>query len=239
MSTNVDVEAREQEQDRIAGRDLGTIGAPMSEDQEEKEYFLRIDECAATGSDLIISNSLPKHASYLMQKLFLIGKKHIRLFSGELIRSATDAGVCKGPKPELGVKTTNVYSDDALLAAMSSFLHQDGRPKLEVLVQHGVDGGMDDHPMFLLLHKMKEDGSLRADVEIRRIDDSYKDFDRHFMVADEKAYRLELGHEPCRAIASFGDAVSARSLIEAFDKKLFRSGGETLLRLSPTEAALA
>lgn len=180
---------------------------------EEREYFRRIDDCAANRTSITIPNSLPSHACYLMTKMFSLAKDRVRLFSGKLEREV-DRG-CTGGNPPVAV-----YSEANLLNAVRQFLGRENTV-LHVLVQEDVDGGIDSHPMVSLIRNMKESGILKSDVEFRQLQGEQTKNENHFMVADESAYRFEFDHNPCRAQANFNNPTIAHKLIDAFDKNLF------------------
>lgn len=180
---------------------------------EEQEYFRRIDECAAKRTSVTIPNSLPTHARYLMTKMFSLAKSQVRLFSGQLERTV-DRGGDKNCPPAA------VYGDTGLLEAVRRFLARED-VVLRVLVQQGVDGGLESHPLALLISAMKENGTLMGKVEFRQLQGEQRTIENHFMVADDSAYRLEFDHDPCKAQANFNNTAIARGLIDAFDNYLY------------------
>jgi hypothetical protein len=199
--------------------------------EEQAEYYHNIDRCSDGAIDQPISNALPEHARYLMTKMFSVAIKQIRLYSGRLEQSVYSRDMCEASKDNNADGTpVAVYSDHNLLSAVRGFLSKDNNCELRILVQTGVDGGIESHPLLSLISEMRNNGSLLGKVEIRQLKEKHLKgehfdvFEHHFMVMDSTAYRFEFDHNPCRAQANFGDSKTAKSLAELFDDFLFPAG---------------
>ncbi len=200
---------------------------------EDQDYYRNVDRCVSEKLDQPISNALPAHACYLMTKMFQTAHKRIRLYSGSLERRVKESCALDGePKGAAGsADLVDVYADKGLLAAVRDFVgNRSG--DLSIIVEKGVDGGVETHPLISLIAEMKGDGSLRGNVEVKLLGEQYAGaIENHFMVMDDTAYRFEFDHNPCRAQANFGDPKTAKSLAEVFDEYLFPVGNPVLAAL--------
>ena len=184
---------------------------------DESRYFDLVDQACRNSEAKTISNSVPKHAVYLIHTLLTNAKSRIRLLTGSLRRD------------EGGVE---VYANEKLAEVAYVFL---SRPetKLQIVLRDGVDGGGDpkDHPF---INAILGRSDRRGKLELRKCDQSIGDklkgdgFNMHWMTMDEDAYRLEYDTERFKAYADFGDPDTAKVLNELFDD-LFFGPGEDLL----------
>ncbi len=191
-------------------RPASVLSPEEIQDAEEREYYRNIDECAALGINRIISNGCPEHATYLMTKMLERAHARIRLFSGAL-RDEVDGVPCYGSK--------------GLIRAACGFLCAASR-RIEIVVQNDP-GDLDAHVFIQAIREAKGNGTLKGSLVVRKAA-SATSFDQHFMVADNRAYRLETGGREIRATANFEDPEFALALIDAFDGLLFGSGTDLL-----------
>lgn len=190
--------------------------------EDERYYFETVDEALASGADVAISNGRPQHAVYLIEKFFRNAERVVRLFSGRLSR--TYGGV-------------SVYSNPRVIAAAE---HLVGRPdcKLSVVIQEEIDvshgQSVADHPLARMASGLKDKGNLHGLLEIRQASRDAIDFLRgrnychHWMVMDQRAYRLETDTEQVKAHVNFGDSITVGALTTIFDHLLYRTGKDLI-----------
>ncbi len=207
--TDDPIRTTEQVFNRMVRRYQDPVG--NARDAEDREYYRNIDECAALGINRIISNGCPEHATYLMTKMLERARARIRLFSGAL-RDEVD-----------GVP---VYGSRDLIRAACGFLCAASR-RIEIVVQNDPSD-LDAHVFIRAIREAKDIGTIKGSLVVRKAGASAASFDQHFMVADNRAYRLETGGPEVRATANFEDPEFARTLIDAFDGRLFGSGTDLL-----------
>lgn len=184
---------------------------------EESRYFDLVDEACRNSEPKTISNSVPKHAVYLIHTLLTNAKNRIRLLTGSL--SCDEGGV-------------RVYANKKLAEAACDFL---SRPEttLQIALRDGVDGGGDpkEHPFVKTILSQAD---RRGQLELRKCNqatvEKLKDdgFDMHWMTMDENAYRLEYDTVNFKAYADFGDPETAKVLNELFDDRFFGPGEDLL-----------
>lgn len=189
--------------------------------QEEREYYQTIDRCARNADDQYISNALPDHAVYLMAKLISLASKKVFLYTGRL-KMEVSATCGEGE-----IITTPVYNAPKIHDALLSFLcRADKKAIIHILVEKEIDGG-ENNPIFKILQNAINSSKSEASIQIRSLDPKSRDedvIDNHFLVVDDRAYRLELDHDPCKAVANFGDVSGAKKLSEYFKTVLFPLG---------------
>ncbi|PHS20240.1 MAG: hypothetical protein COA86_02810 [Kangiella sp.] len=180
----------------------------------DKFYVKEIDRLALSGEDFSVDNSNPLHALYLMNKLFLIAKKRIRLFSDHLIPV-----IKEGEYDELD-KDLRLYSHPKLIRNMTDFLRQDGA-QLDIIVEKKIDA---ENPFMVALKEFAKSKDMKGNYSFRQINEKNKvqlesGFNNHFLICDDKAYRVEKSHEPkCfKAFANFGDKRVHDKLTGFFD----------------------
>lgn len=184
----------------------------LQECTEEQQYYKSIDECAALATNQMIENSLPVHAKYLMTKMLSYANNRIRLFSGTLCQQKADGSG----------HDEQIYGSEELIAAAIDFLSR-GKNDLCILVEHDIDGGVDSHP---LIQAFKTMTLRKGTVEVRCLKDVELGNKRipHFMIMDERAYRIEYDDKETKALANFGDFSRAKQWADYFDKTLFAKG---------------
>ncbi len=190
---------------------------------DEKRYFEQIDLALKDSLDLPLSNGKPAHAVYLIDKFLRHATANVRLYSGNLRQTWGNI---------------DVYGHHKILDAVRVLLERGG--DLSIVLEDEIDGGsVEDHPMVRSVSKWRDEGSMRGSLDIRQADPASIDFlkgrgfNHHWMVMDEKAYRLEADTGDIKAHVNFGDLTVAKALADIFDKHLFQMAG----RLSPEFAA--
>jgi hypothetical protein len=159
---------------------------------EIDEYFKLIDKYAKSCEDFTIANSAPKHAAYLLKTLFEKAQSTIRIFTGELF----DA----------------VYGDKDLLKQAREFLRKDKNNSIRIAYQKSLDIENSS-----LIQTILSDDQKKGSLKIWDASKKFEDFNNHFAVMDDKAFRFETDHTNIKAIANFGDPVNAKRLANIFD----------------------
>ena len=181
-------------------------------DEIESQYFDLIDKACENWEAQTISNSVPKHAVYLIHTFLTNAKSTVRLLTGSLSR--IEGGV-------------QVYANSALADAACAFLSRPGTRFLVVLLDE-VDGGGEPrkHPFVKAILK-QTDWMQQGTFELRQCK-QLDDLDMHWMTMDDKAYRLEYDTKNVKAYADFGDPDNAQVLNELFDNVFFPKGKDLL-----------
>lgn len=175
-------------------------------DEREAAYYRSIDECAENGSNKFIENSMPSHATYLMVKMLHNAAREVRLFSENLCMQRAEKSGCK-----------KVYASPRLIDEAISFLKVRGGI-LNIVLENEIDGS-DSHPLIEAIDSIKS--QIKGRVVIRKLSSDVDPQDRrHFMVMDNKAYRIEYDHKNTKALANFGDPDKASQWVNYFDKVL-------------------
>jgi len=193
---------------------------------EEIDYYSVINESAEKVINRYIRNSLIGHAIYLANTLIDFANKSIEIYSGNLARTRMDDNNVQ----------IDVYDDVQLLSSLSFFLQTD-KSLLTIVLEDDADGGIEDHPVIKLVRQLTADDKMKGRFLIKKLhSDSLqvledKDMDRHFIVVDKTAYRVEdpkkecLGNE-CKAFANFNDSGVAKGLSEFFHDFLLKNSSE-------------
>ena len=180
-------------------------------DEKERAYFSEIDAAFSAPGPLLVGNGKPAHAAYLIEKFLTNAERKVRLFSGCLSQRAQ--GVV-------------LYGNPHIHEAMRGFFARSG--KLMIVLEDDIDvgeGRPGNHPMiaaarawadansealagFLDIRKASEE-SIRALVE--------DDFHHHWMVMDQRVFRLETHIDTYKAAVGFGRPDVAKALAVVFD----------------------
>lgn len=196
-------------------------------DPAERAYFEYVDAVIARGKNERFSNGKPWHAAYLIYKFLRAAQRHVRLFSGTLVRSTT-AGV-------------RIYEDPNIVEAAGDFLKRPGS-SLRIALEKHIDapgGNPDEHPLVAGVLRLKAQGRLRGSLEIRCVNNQTVNSLRqrgvlhHMMLMDECGWRLETDPNPAdvKAIVNAGNSEEAAILGHAFDNGVWPHG-ETLVAVS-------
>lgn len=196
---------------------------PSTWGDDEKLYFNQIDLALEESLNLPLSNGKPAHAVYLIDKLLRNATKNIRLYSGNLRQVWDDI---------------DVYRHEVILDAVSVLLKRGA--DLFITLEEDIDGGsVMEHPLVRSAFKWNDEGLMKGLLDIRKADQSSiayleeRDFNHHWMVMDEQAYRLEADTGGIKAHVNFGDEVVGEALTKIFDRRLFRMA-RPLVRLVPS-----
>ena len=186
-------------------------------DDTEEAYFAYVDKVIAKGKDERFSNGKPWHAAYLIFKFLQRATRHVRLFSGTLVRT-TPNGV-------------HIYSEPAILDAVGGFLERPDS-KLHIALEKEIDvPGQSpcEHPLIESVCRLKEEGQLRGTLEVRMVRPKAADLLRkrgilhHMMLMDDRGWRFEV-EDDVKAIVNAGNSVETRALCQAFDVMIWGPG---------------
>ena len=157
---------------------------------------IKYDKCAETHENFTIPNSEAKHAAYLLKTLFKNAQSNIRIFTGHLFE--------------------DVYGDTALIEEACNFLSKDSNNSVRIAYQEAIDKDVIINSKFI--QSIVNDEQKKGHIILWRANEKYSDFNNHFAVMDDKAFRFELDHANTKAIANFGDAANAEKLVTIFDR---------------------
>lgn len=171
--------------------------------EEEQAYFDMIDAAQRDADpSKVISNGMPAHAVYILYTFLKNAEKAVRICTGRLAR--TFDGVL-------------AYASPSLIASTKSFISKPGT-KLSIIIRDDadVDVGQQlaDHPLLAPLGGEINQGRVRVS---KMQCDTEMDFDRHFIVMDDTALRIEFNTEKAEAFVTFGDSLFAGNLARLFD----------------------
>ena len=184
---------------------------PQTWSEQERRYFGEVDAALVASSDLLISNGKPEHAVYLIEKFFTHAKESIRLFSGRLSRAIGDV---------------EVYGNPKVGEAAEKLLANQGN--VQIVLEHDID--VDDgvvwaeHPLIQIRDRLEKEGRLTGQLEVRQASEESLthlrrfNFLNHWMVMDDRAYRLETDARKATAHVNFGDAEMAGMLAHVFGR---------------------
>lgn len=162
------------------------------------EYEAFIARLAKDKDTRTISNSSPSHALSILRNVFRSAQEYVKLFSGSL--------------------STNVYNDETLIHEMKKFVN-DRSGKVSVLVQSPDRLNQDAENEFLAqLLTLKS--TERVEVKEVLEENILKDADVHFLVSDDRIYRIEVDIVKNTAVGSFNDNQRAVQLRDIFDKAI-------------------
>ena len=184
---------------------------PETWDENEKAYFSEIDAAFSASGPLLVGNGQPAHAAYLIERFLTNAEQRVRLFSGCLRQEAQ------------GVP---LYANSHIHEAMRGFFEKNG--KLMIVLEDDIDvdeGCPGSHPMIASARAWVADNgkALKDFLEIRKaskesIDGLIEDdFHHHWMVMDQRVFRLETNIHTYKAAVGFGRSDVAKALAVMFD----------------------
>lgn len=169
-----------------------TTAQVVTVDVEYEAFVARL----ATGKDKrTISNSSKSHALSILRNVFRSAEEYVKLFSGSL--------------------STDVYNDETLIHEMKKFVDKNGR--VSVLVQKPDLLNQDAKNEFLAQLLTLKDNE-RVEVKEALEGNILKDVEAHFLVSDDRMYRIEVDIINNTAVGSFNDNQRAVRLRDIFDK---------------------
>lgn len=171
----------------------------------EEAYRRLVEDLAKDRTDRRIPNGEPGHARILVTEMLKNAEEGVRVFSGSFNKE--------------------VYGEPRLLEAACSMLRRGKR--LKVLIQN--DDELALHPLVAALANEKREH--RSLVEFKKARGTYAAADaKHFAVMDGAAFRFEVNHEKCHAVANFNEPDVALVL-----RKTFESAFEKAVPLNVVE----
>ena len=187
--------------------------------QEELEYFQRIDEMAKNKESRFISNGKPAHAVYLIYKLLRGAERTVTIFTGKLRQQFNGVAA---------------YADPLLGYEASRFLRKENS-SLSIIVEKELDvedaDEVSSHPF---IRRIMDSPQRRGTIEVLQLGDSVEPEEKyHFIVADNRAFRLEINTDEAEAIANFWNVEYATQLNDIYDR--FRQQSKRLFRWDQTE----
>lgn len=181
--------------------------------REEVRYYSRIRINAEHSVDQLILNGSAVHAVQLMTTMFNFAQRSILLFTGSLM-------ACK-PPAKGGQAATPIYADEGLVKSATAFL---GKKKTEfrVITEEPVKG-MAYHPLITAIKALAASKGMKGSFSIATLNSGYRDKNplkgHHFMLMDDRGYRLEVSHENAEAYANFNDKKDCGLLRRVFLEK--------------------
>ena len=185
-------------------------------DIEEQLYFKMIDEAMERKEDKIISNGKPAHAVYLLNKFLECAKQSVKIYTGTLAQTFDNVVA---------------YADPQMARSAINFLSKENSELSIVIVNEpDVHPGMtiNEHPLLKAISEADSEIEGRVDVW-RGNPEDWEDYQYHFLVMDDEAFRIEVDTEEAQAYVHFADPGFAKNLSDTFD--LFRDRAEHLLSL--------
>lgn len=162
---------------------------------KEKGYYTLANNLFEKKENKSFDNGEYAHALWGMYKLFEMAEQSINIFSGKLKEQ---------------VKGVDFYANADFLKMVEKFLKKQNT-SLNIISEEVLNNS---HSFV----KLSE--SFPKKISIKRLKKEKYDFDNHFIVADNKAYRYELeegNEEKVKAEFNFNDEKSAGTLTRIFN----------------------
>ncbi|MFZ2269438.1 MAG: hypothetical protein WAV95_17835 [Azonexus sp.] len=162
------------------------------------EYDKFINKLAETSDTRTITNGSSSHALSILRSVFKHSKNYVKIFTGRLCET--------------------VYNDDTLLIEAANFISKGG--KLEILIQEGGIAAIAGHKFLESIKKNCNDTKdINSRLIIKGLDDSHvlSKADVHFLVADDKIYRVEDDITNKTAVGCFNDPERSMKLNAIFE----------------------
>lgn len=181
--------------------------------ESECQYYELVRKCSGSRQDTNLSNSKSSHAIFLINELIRTATSTVKIYSGQLLQKTP------GEDPQ------KLFSNTYIIDAVNRFLLTDTPEikRFDIVVETGVDGGWDRHPLVLSIQKLFKSRKLNATCSIRDLTEQGSKLldehgaNNHFVVSDDSAFRLEIDSKQHKAIANFGDVKLASKLGRSFD----------------------
>jgi len=164
--------------------------ADRKECEIDPVYDAFVNELAERRDPKVISNRSSSHALSILRNVFKYAKSEVNIFTGEL-------DPC-------------VYNDKVLLEYAENFVGKGG--KIKVILQNEIPQERMEAPQDFYNFAVSKG-------EIKLADEKHplKKIEKHFLVSDCMAYRLELNIEERSAVCSFNDEHHASQLNDIFN----------------------
>ena len=170
-------------------------------------------------------NGRPFHAVYLIYKFFMHAQREMRIFSGKLLRQVGSEGEVDAGMP--------IYERKEVLDAVKHFLSKEGA-SLKVMLSEklDVDEGQkpEHHPLVKAILELNDQHKFKGSCKIRQLNEenvrNLDEFDvnRHLLLMDESAHRIEIDRDRFKAFVNMNDKQASGKMVHFFDKGLFHLG---------------
>ncbi len=163
---------------------------------KEKGYYTIANNLFEKKENKPFDNGEYAHALWGMYKLFEMAEQSINIFSGKLKEQ---------------INGVDFYANTQFLEMVEKFLNKPNST-LNIISEEALD----ESHSFIKLSKSSPDGK----INIKKFEKEKYNFDNHFIVADNIAYRYELEEnngKTVKAEFNFNDAKSAKTLTRIFD----------------------
>lgn len=169
------------------------------EDEEilviDPEYEVFVKDLAARQDSKTFSNQSRSHALTILRNVFNTAEKYVDIFSGKL--------------------NPSVYNDKKLLESVSAFIEKGG--KVNILLQNDIspDRLKDENDFLNLMFKNRVGGCCSVGVVTKG--NHLETANVHFLVSDDRTYRVELDIINHTAVCSFQAVPVATKLRDFFN----------------------
>jgi hypothetical protein len=162
----------------------------------DSAYASFVQDLAKRRDSKTFSNQSSAHAITILRNVFETAERYVDIFSGQLLSS--------------------VYNDKNLLEAVKSFVNS-REGIVNILLQESIPSHRvnNDGDFLKVMYDLRDKGCwVGAVTENNRL----KNASSHFLVADDRMYRIELDPINFNAVCSFQDNSIARKLKKVFDE---------------------
>lgn len=168
-------------------------------------YIKAVDHYAKNRVDAEFTNKGPDHAAIVASRIFEYAEKSVKIFTGEFKSTVAD-----NPK---------------YIQALKRFVNSN-KPLYVVLEKEPLDENISNALKFVI--ESSKDPTLNVHYKIATNDffenvrNSFKSHNLyHFMLGDDRTYRIEIEPNDFKAICNFNDEKIARRLSHTFDSFFF------------------
>ena len=173
-------------------------------DEADAGYYALVDRAFEGSEDRDISNSRPNHAAYIIHKLLDRAEQRVLIYSGRL------------KQDQDGV---SIYGSPSIIDAARKLLRKP-QSELSIVVEKEVDvddgQAPNDHPLIAAIQMEADRGWMRGKFDVKSLAHGEEPFPQHFVVMDDRAYRVETDGNQLSAIANFGDPETAKLAADVF-----------------------
>ena len=153
-------------------------------------YREEVKEAISAMDGRPVYNRSLEHAAVIIEEMFALAKKEVKLFTGEL--------------------NANAYGLPPVRSSAAKFM-ADRNGKVRILIENQI--AVEDLRKNPFIQHMPESASL----EVRRLRTDEYDPEFHMMLADDRSYRFEPNKKEHAAVATFGDEETTGHLGKLFE----------------------
>ena len=175
---------------------------------EELLYRDMVDRAFERNDTRSFSNGKPEHAAYLIRQFFDHATSTVRLYCGSLAKT---------------MQGVQVYESSDVIVSVLDFLRKKDTRLLMVLQEKIDADSFDGHPLLGAIAGAESDvkGTVRVYKSAVEADGNGNPVSiPHFMVMDQKGYRIEIDPKKTMASAKVNDVTQAQRLARFFDRVL-------------------